>query len=219
MRRLATAVASRALSKDPPQFALKIEEQRYRCSSLCAFLPLFVASAGAYNSKMVFRRPYTLVAVICVALLLSACVTQPRTHETYGQRELLITMYEDTAGHVLKTRQLEVYADGHILEETYMWLTTPPTHTVRALPQLPENDVRSIRAAVDEAQLCKLPERIPSARSWVVMDAPFRAISFDGEHSRCRVTWDAPFDNWGDETERFDRLWERVLNIVERTGA
>jgi hypothetical protein len=156
--------------------------------------------------------------VLAVMSLAIACGTN-RGFEVNKKSYKLLSTYEDSVGHLLKTRELSVYSDGSVIEERYDWTTDPPVHISTTRKKLTPQQLQTIAAAFSALRICALPEHIPSARSWVSLDAPFRAISWYGTPSTCRVQWDSPYDR-SLETTRFGELWALVVATINRiTGA
>ena len=130
---------------------------------------------------------------------------------------VLVTLYEDSAGHLLRTREVKIYRSGRVVEETYNFLSTSgpsETHRIKKLKRLTKPQLTRVVASLSENGFESLPTVLDLAKG-IVPDAPHRRITaYEGgrEHS---VQW----NNFNDdpssrETIRFTAIFIEISLMV-----
>jgi hypothetical protein len=143
-----------------------------------------------------------------LAILLGGCASS-------RSNVVLLSLWEDKAGYRLKTRELDIFADGRVVEETNDFKVDPPAYQKRNRRRLSSRQLRRIVAVLDRLRVCDLPERVPSALPWLNYNDPTRMLIYAGPLRNCGSEWHQPFSVADDETERFARMWAFVLRTIE----
>ena len=132
------------------------------------------------------------------------------------QSQCLVTIFEDSMGHLMKTREVIVFRSGEVTEETYNFTSdeSQPVHRKRRLKTLGRRQLTRIQSLLADNGFEKLPSVIDLSEG-IIPDAPFRMIraySGNGEHS---VEWNNfSEDPKTNEAVRFTAVFREVTRLA-----
>jgi hypothetical protein len=135
-----------------------------------------------------------------------------------------ITWREDSAGHLLKTRELSITRAGIVSEERYNFVGTGPTYVKSRRLRLSGQQVQQLRNAILAADFRTLPEFLsseapggPPGAIRIAPDAPERFIAVvdaDSGQRHAVRSFDLAEELNTSEELRFRVLWHEIPKIV-----
>jgi hypothetical protein len=129
--------------------------------------------------------------------------------------KLVLSIYQDSRGHLLQTWELRIFETGRVEEERYDF-TGPPAlvHTVRNLRKLKPEELKAIRRVLSDNGFDTLPSAV-EAEEGIVPDAPFRILRVTSHGHQKDVEWNNFRRPLRTHTGvLFDGIWQSVLGIV-----
>ena len=143
------------------------------------------------------------VTLIVFAIACGTSLATPRLE--------FISLEEDSAGHLLKLRNLRIRPDGRVQEELRDYFTWTEQRRERTLTAAQLNRLNRV---LETTKAITLPEKVVPRPHF---DAPFRRIEFSVDGVvRSVVLEGAPGTHERTpEVLRFEKLWSEAIAIIE----